>query len=386
MTEIFIAGIGQTPVGEHWERSLRSLAVEAIQLALEDAGGLKPGALFAANTLAANLSRQAHLGAMLADYAGLAGIEAGLYESGGASGGAAIRQAMLAIESGMVETAIVVGVEKVTDSIGNGIETAMMTTTDSEYESPHGLTATAQAALLTGRYLYENKLPPDALAGFPLTGHAHGAGNPKAMYRKALAGETYQRAEAVCDPLNLYDIAPLADGAAAVVLTCAGRLPQGTSRARVRLAASAAASDTMALHNRKDMLDFAAARLSASTALQRAGVRPEEIDLFEYHDAFSIYAAISLEAAGFAARGKGWNLAAEGAISLTGQIPCATMGGLKARGYPVGASGVYQAVEATLQLRGEAGKNQIASARTALIQALGGPAASAVTHVLQRVD
>ena len=149
---------------------------------------------------------------------------------------------------------------------------------------------------------------------------------------------------------------------------------------------SAAASDTLALHDRKDMLYFDAAQLSAGKAMKQAGVILDDIDLFEYHDLFSIYAALSLEAVGFAIKGQGWKLAADGAIGRDGRIPCATMGGMKARGFPGGASGVYQAVEAAIQLGAQAGANQVSGAQTALIQSLGGPASTVVSHILRRVD
>jgi acetyl-CoA C-acetyltransferase len=386
MTDVIIAGIGQTPVGEHWDLSLRTLGNEAIQLALADSGGLKPQALYAGNALAPNLSHQAHLGALLADFAGLTGIEAASFEAGGASGGAALRQGFIAVASGLVDVALVVGVEKFTDAIGPDIESALATGTDSEYEAVHGLTPTAQAALLARRYMHEFGVPADGLAGFPLTGHANGAGNKFAMYRKAISLETYQKAEPVCDPLNLFDIAPNADGAAAVVLTRRDFLPEKFIHPVIRIAASASASDTLGLHDRPDPLSFEAARLSVEGALKKAGIALEQIDLFEYFDAYSIYAALTLEAAGFAPRCAGWKLAADGSITLTGQIPCATLGGLKARGNPVGATGVYQAVEAAVQLRGQAGANQIAGARYALIQSLGGPASVAVTHLLERLE
>jgi acetyl-CoA C-acetyltransferase len=262
------------------------------------------------------------------------------------------------------------------------VEAAIATVTDSDFEAVQGLTPTAQAALLMRRYMYEYKVPADGLAGFPLTAHANGVGNKNAMYRKAISLETYQKAEPVSDPLNMFDIAPNADGAAALVLTRAELLPKGFPHPLVRIAASASVSDTLALHDRLDLLQFSASQKSVEQAIQKADIRREQVDLFEYHDSYSIYAALSLEAAGFAPRGAGWKLAADGSIALTGQIPCATLGGCKARGNPGGATGVYQAAEAATQLRGQAGTNQIAGAKVALIQSLGGPASVAVTHVL----
>ncbi|HMU94860.1 MAG TPA: beta-ketoacyl synthase N-terminal-like domain-containing protein, partial [Anaerolineales bacterium] len=373
MTEVVIAGIGQTEVGEHWEISLRDLAYDAIHAAMQDAGGLRPQALFVGNMLAPNLSRQAHVGTLLADYAGLGGIEAVTVEAAGASGGAALRQGYLAIASGMVDVALVVGVEKFTDKVGAEVDEALATIGDSDFEAVQGMTPTSQAALLMKRYMHENDVPADGFAGFALTAHANGAANKHAMFRKAIKPETYAKAEMVSDPINMFDMAPNADGAAALVLTRRDLLPSNSKSQLVKIAGSAASSDTLALHDRKDILYFDTAQLSAGKAMKQAGIVLDQVNFFEYHDMFSIYAALQLEAVGFAIKGKGWKLAADGSIGLKGKIPCATMGGMKARGFPGGASGVYQAIEATLQLRGQAGANQVKDARFGLIQSLGGP-------------
>ena len=386
MTDVVIAGIGQTEVGEHWDIGLRELAFSAIQEAVKDASGLKPQSLFVGNMLAPNLSNQAHLGVLLADYAGLLGIEAVTVEAAGASGGAALRQGYLAVASGMVDVALVVGVEKFTDKVGPGVDAALATTSDSDFEAVQGMTPAAQAALLMKRYMHEHQVPADGFAGFALTAHANGAGNPCAMFRKAIKPETYANAEMVSDPINMFDMAPNGDGAAAAILTRHDLLPDDFSHPLVKIAGSASASDTLALHDRKDMLFFDTAQISAGKAMKQAGIVLDDIHLFEYHDVFSIYAALQLEAAGFAIKGLGWKLAADGEIGLKGKIPCATMGGMKARGFPGGAAGVYQAVEAVIQLRGQAGTNQILNVKTALIQSLGGPASTAVTHVLQRLE
>lgn len=386
MTEVIIAGIGQTEVGEHWDSSLRDLGFAAMQAAIKDAGGLKPQSLFVGNMLAPNLSNQAHLGVLLADYAGLLGIEAVTVEAAGASGGAALRQGYLAIASGLVDVALVAGVEKFTDKVGSGVDAALATTGDSDFEAVQGMTPAAQAALLMKRYMHEHQVPADGFAGFAITAHANAVGNPCAMFRKAIKPETYAKAEMASEPLNMFDMAPNADGAAAVLLTRRDLLANEVSRPLVKIAGSASASDTLALHDRKDMLFFDTAQISAGKAMKQAGTLLDDIDFFEYHDVFSIYAVLQLEAVGFAVKGKGWKLASDGEIGIRGRIPCATMGGMKARGFAGGASGVYQAVEAVLQIRGQAGPNQIADAKTALIQSLGGPASTAVAHVLQRLD
>ncbi|HTP01362.1 MAG TPA: thiolase domain-containing protein [Anaerolineales bacterium] len=386
MSEIVIAGIGQTEVGEHWNISLRDLALDAIQHALEDAGGLRPQALFVGNMLGPNLSNQAHLGVLLADHAGLLGIEAATLEAAGASGGAALRQGYLAVASRLVDVALVVGVEKFTDKIGADVDSALATTSDSDFEAVQGLTSTAQAALLMRRYMHDHDVPDDGFEGFALVAHANAAGNPYAMFRKAIKREAYTGAEVVNEPLNMFDIAPNADGAAAVVITRGELIPLPGRYPRVRIAGSASSADTLALHDRHDMLNFEAARTSTQKAMRQVGAALDQIDFFEYHDAYGIYAALSLEAAGFAERGQGWRLAADGSIARGGKFPCATMGGLKARGFPGGATGVYQAVEATLQLRCEAGANQVHGARLGLVQSMGGPGSTVVSHVLQALD
>ena len=386
MTEVVIAGIGQTEVGEHWDIGLRDLAFAAIQEAVKDSGGLKPQSLFVGNMLAPNLSNQAHLGALVADYAGLTGIEAVTVEAAGASGGAALRQGYLAVASGMVDIALVVGVEKFTDKVGPSVDAALSTTSDSDFEAIQGMTPTAQAALLMKRYMHEHQVLANGFAGFALTAHANGAGNPCAMFRKAIKPETYAKAEMVSDPLNMFDIAPNADGAAALVLTRRDLLPPNFTKPPVKIAGSAASSDTLALHDRKDILYFHTAQISAGKAMKQAGLTLDQINFFEYHDTFSIYAALQLEAVGLAIKGRGWKLAADGEIGLKGRIPCATMGGMKARGFAGGAAGVYQAVEATIQLRGQAEANQVAGAKFGLIQSLGGPASTAVSHILMRMD
>ncbi len=390
MTDVVIAGIGQTQVNELWDQSLRELAFKAIEAARKESGDLQPQALYVGNMTAPQLSRQAHLGALIADFAGLTGIEAMTVEASGASGGAALRAGAMAVASGLVDVALVVGVEKLSDQIGGSVEEALATSEDSDYESVQGLTQTSQAALLMQRYLYETGAPREAFGAFPVIAHANGVNNPQAMFRKAISAEAYQKAGAVSQPLNMFDVAPLADGAAALILTRPQLLPPGFPYPLVRIAGASLATDTLALHDRPDPLNFRAAQYSLQKACQKARISPLQVDFFELYDAYSIYAVLSLEAAGFANRGEGWKLAqAENGISplsLQGTLPISTMGGLKARGNPGGATGIYQIVEAVQQLRGQAGANQLPQAKRALVQSLGGPASTAVTHVLEVLE
>ena len=383
MSEVVIAGIGQTDVGEHYTISLRELALMALEAALDDTGGLRPDILFIGNMLAPSVSHQAHLGALISDYAGLRGIEASTVEAGGASGGAALRMGYLAVKSGEAQVALVLGVEKVTDQLGPEAESAQTLGEDSDYEAVHGLTPNGQAALLMRRYMYQYHVTRECFAGFPITAHANAVTNPHALYHSPLTLEAYQKAEPTSDPLSMFDIAPVADGAAAVILTQPERLPALSTRPLVRITGSSLVTDRLAIHDRIEPLAFEAARKSIERACRQAGILPGDVDLFEIYDSYSIYAALALEAAGFTQRGEGWKLARDGKLNRDGELPIATFGGLKARGNPGGATGIYQAVEATLQLRGQAGVNQVLGARRALVQSLAGPASSAVAHVLE---
>lgn len=381
MRNVFIAGVGLTPVGEHWETSLRELALHAVLAAQQDhqiqVGSLvaRPEALFVGNMLAGELSGQEHLGALVADYAGLRGIEAVTVEAAGASGGAALRQAVLAVGSGAIDTALVVGVEKMTDKVGPGVTAATATAADSDWEAAQGLTPTGLAAMLMRRYMHENGAELKDFAGFSVNAHANARTNPNAMFQNALSPEAFARAGMVAEPVNMFDTAPDGDGAAALIIS--------SEPAAVRVAGAGLATDTLALHDRGDVLRFEAARLSAERAYQRAGIGPDQVDLFELHDAYTVFAALSLEAAGFAAHGQGWRLAPS-EIGRTGSIPIATFGGLKARGNPGGATGVYQAAEVALQLRWMAGPNQVEGAHWGMTQCLGGAGATAVTHIFER--
>jgi acetyl-CoA C-acetyltransferase len=383
MSDVIIAGIGQTDVGEHYNISLRDLAFTALEAAIQDASGLRPDILFVANMVAPAASHQAHLGALIADYGGLVGIEASTIEAGGSSGGAALRMGFFSIKSGEARVAMVLGIEKVTDLLGPAAEAVQALGEDSDYEAVQGLTPNAQAALLMRRYMHQYNVPHDSFANFPILAHANALSNPHAMYHNRVTLENYHTADPLSAPLTLFDTAPIADGAAALILTLPELLPAGYPHPLVRISGSSLVTDRLAIHDRPDPLAFDAASRSVERTCRQAGILPGDVDLFELYDSYSIYAALALEAAGFASRGEGWMLAQDGKLNRDGQLPIATLGGLKGRGNPGGATGVYQAVEATMQLRGQAGANQVQAARRALIQCLAGPASSAVTHVLE---
>jgi acetyl-CoA C-acetyltransferase len=358
---------------------VHQLAVEAARAALDDAGLTRVDGLYVGNMTSDTLNQQQHLGAKVADHLGLGGIEAVRVEAACGSAGSAMRQGILAIASGMMDAVLVVGVEKMMDTKGGDTTAALATAADADYEVAQGASFVALNALIMQRYMHEYGYRREDFAPFAVNAHANGAKNPYAMFQEPISADVYNRSRMVADPVGLFDASPVGDGAAALVLVSAEKAPHA-----IQVVGSALVTDTVAIHDRHDPLWLSAAERSAERAYAQAGIAPDDVDLFELHDAFSIMAALSLEACGFAERGQGVKLAHDGAILPTGRIPITTMGGLKARGHPVGATGLYQLVEATMQLRGTAGAAQIDGARIAMTQNIGGSGATIVTHILAR--
>jgi acetyl-CoA C-acetyltransferase len=382
MRPVAVLGIGQTPVGEHWELSLRDLATQAGLAAMRDAGLEHVQAIFVGNMLSGMVARQENLGALVADWLGQRPAEAFKVEAACASGAAAFRLAHMAVSSGEIDVALAVGVEKMTETSSAETTAALATAADADYEAVHGITFVGLNALVMRRYLHEYNWKHTDFAPFSINAHANGARNPNARLQEPISERDYTRARMVCDPINLLDASPIGDGAAAAVLVPADRV-SGSPRARVLVAGSASATDTLAVHDRKDPLFLSAAYHSARKAYAQAGLEAAQIDFFELHDAFSIMSALSLEACGFADRGQGPRMGLEGRIRLQGALPISTQGGLKARGHPVGATGMYQLVEVVQQLRGEAGPNQLERARVGMAQNIGGSGAMIATHILR---
>ena len=385
MRSVSIVGIGQSPVGELWSRSARQIAFDAISAAMQEAGITQADALYLGNMLSGSLLDQEHLATLVADYCGLTPIEAAKIEAACASGSAALRIGMMAVASGFHDVVIVAGLEKMTDTVGKDTTAGLATAADAEYEALHGVSFVGLNALLMQRYMYEYKVPLDAFAGFSINAHRNGANNPNAMFQEAIDLNDYVNAPIIATPINIMDSSPVCDGAAAVILVPTERaheFTRGHHRGAVHLLGSASATDTLAVHARRDPLWLEASYLSSQKAYRMAGITSADLDLFEVHDAFTIMSALSLEATGFARRGEGWRLAHEDAIGINGQLPISTMGGLKSRGHPVGATGVYQIVELVQQLTGTAGANQVRNACLGMAQNIGGSGATILTHIL----
>lgn len=381
MQEVYIVGIGQTTVGEHWERPLRELGADAVSAALTDAKGEVPQALFVGNMLSGGMCGQENLGTLIADFAGYSGIETMKVETACASGGAAVRAAYLAVASGAHDLVVALGIEKLTDLPIEGTTAALAGAADADYEAAHGVTFTALNALMMRLYIEQYGVRKDDFAAFVINAHQHAKSNPNAMFRKPVTFEDYARSPMVAEPICILDSSPVADGAAAVVM-CSAERARKLSDCPVRILGSALATDTIGLATRREPLRCEAIRRSAQLAFKQAGLGPKDIDLLEPHDAFSIVAALSLEASGFVKDGQALPFAHEGNIGIGGSLPCSTRGGLKARGHPVGASGVYQVVEAVEQLRGQAGDTQVKDCKVAMAQSVGGLASVVVTHIL----
>jgi len=332
--------------------------------------------------LADELQGQKHIATLLASEAGLVGVEALQVRAATATGAAALRMAFFAVASGEADLAIAVGVEKMSSAPATP---ALAKALDAEKEVPTGATLISQNARLMQMYMERYNVPYEAFVNFAVNAHRNAMSNPYALFHKEVTAEDVLASRVVNAPIRLYDCSPICDGAAAVVLAPADQARAFTD-APVRILASSVATDHFRVDDRPDPLAMYAARLSVMKAMRQANVHRKDVDFFEVHDAFSIMACLLLEACGFAPRGEGWRLAVEGEIFREGRIPIATMGGLKARGHPIGATALYQAAEIVLQLTGRGGPNQIPNARVAMLQSVGGAAATVITHIFARED
>lgn len=294
---------------------------------------------------------------------------------------------MMAVASGFAERVAVCGVELMTEAPRQEVTAALATASDWALEGGMGETFVTLNARLMRLYAEHYRRSYDEFAVFALQAHAHANGNPNALFHeKKVTLESYLESKLIAPPLRLYDASAICSGAACVVLGShdALRASAASQRERlVRVIGSAVGTDSVSLERRRDVLVLDGVARSVTAALEMARISLGEIDLFEAHDAYTIMSVMSLEAAGFAAPGQGLDFAREQGIGLTGALPMATMGGLKARGHPVGATGIYQAAECFLQLSAQAGVNQVRDASIAMAQNFGGTGATVVTHIFR---
>jgi acetyl-CoA C-acetyltransferase len=380
MTNVAVVGLGQTKMGEQWEKSLRALSTEAGALALKDAGlsGKDIEALFIGNMSSGRFTGQEHLGALAVDQAGLMPIPAVRCEAACASGALAFRKAYFSILSGAHDIVLVGGAEKMTDIKGTDAITTLMGAGDQEWESSVGLTFTGLYALMARYYMERYKLSREELALVSVKNHKHAVNNPYAQFNFEITVNDVLSSPLIADPLRLLDCSPITDGAAAVILASERVAKQFDNP--VWIAGSGQASDTLALHNRADLCSIGSTVEAARAAYRQAKIKPKDVDMAEVHDCFSIAEIIAYEDLGFAERGRAKELLINRETYIGGSIPVNTDGGLKV-GHPVGATGIKQVIEAAKQLRGEA-SNQVKNAKIGLTHNIGGSGATAIVHIL----
>lgn len=387
MKKVYVCGIGATSIGEHWNISLRDLMVNAAKKAIDDSEISKKNleAVYIGNMSSGILQGQEHLGSLFATWFGIPGVAAQKCEAACASGGVAFHQAYLAVASGLYDLVLAIGVEKMSDGNTCDVTSALIMADDQEYVAFTGASFVGLNALIYRRYIEKFNVKHEDIALFAVHDHKYAVNNPLAQYRRALTLDTVMSSPIVADPLRLFECAPIGDGAAAVVL-CSEKYAKYFEKDKlIEVVASSVATDILSLHNRDDLVTLNATRIAMDKALKMSKVDLNQIDIVELHDAFTILGVIHLEDMGFAEKGKGWKLVKEGEIERDGKIPTNLMGGLKARGHPVGATGIYEIFDVITQLRGEAGKNQVDNAEIGLAQNVGGVGGTVTINLFKKL-
>ena len=388
MRDVAIIGVGVTKFGELWNKSFRDIGIEAGLKAIADAGlsGSEIDGMFIGNMAAGRFISQKHIDALIADYSGLASnhIPAVRVEAGDASGGVAFRQGVMAVASGMHNVAVVAGAEKMTDMDDANVNLILDQTADAEWEAGMGLTFASLHAMIAQRMIHDGMATREEIASFSVNSHAHGALNPNAQFRKAIPIETVLKSGPVATPLGLFDCAPISDGAAAVVI-CPLEDAKKYTDSYVKVSAVCQASDTLALFQRNDITSYEATRVAAQTAYRIAGITAKDISVAEVHDNFTVSGIMALQDLGFFERGKAGKAVLDGECRIGGKIAINTSGGLKARGHPIGATGVAQIVEIAEQLRGSADQRQVANAKYGLAQSVGGIGSAVTVSIMEAI-
>jgi len=380
MREVVVIGCGMTKFGELWKMSLRDIFVEAALKAIDDAGVDHIDSMYVGAMTPGLFVGQEHIGALMADYLGVAPVPAMRVESACCSGGMAMRTGFFEIASGYSDIVLVGGVEKMND--GADVTYALATAADQEYEVYQGVTFPGLYALIARAHMHRYGTTREQLAAVSVKNHHNGALNPNAQFPKEVTIDQVINATLVADPLTVLDSSPVSDGAACVILASADMVKKSKA-APVMIIGSGAATDAIALHSREDITALKAVKLSGEAAYKMAGVKPADIDLAEVHDCFTIAELCIIEELGFTEKGKGGLFTEQGNTALNGKIPVNTSGGLKSKGHPVGATGIAQVVEVVEQLRGSAGKRQVEKAQIGLTQNMGGSGASSVVHIFK---
>jgi acetyl-CoA C-acetyltransferase len=326
---------------------------------------------------------QEHVGALMADYLGMAPIPAVRVESACCSGGLAVRMGFLDIASGNSDIVLAGGVEKMND--GADVTFALSTAADQEYECYHGVTFPGLYAMIARAHMHRYGTTRDQLAQVAVKNHFNGSMNPNAQFPRKVTLDQVKNAVLVADPLTVLDSSPVSDGGACIILA-SEEVAKRLQKPMIKIVGSRVATDSLALDQRDDITALNAVKVSAELAFKMAGLKPSDIDLAEVHDCFTIAEICILEELGFADRGKGGLFTEQGHTALTGKIPINTSGGLKSKGHPVGATGAAQVVEIYEQLTGKSGERQIKNAKIGLAQNMGGSGASSVVHILKNLN
>ncbi len=382
MRDVAIIGVGMTKFGELWDYGIRDMFAEAALKAMEDAGVTKLDAMYVGAMSSGLYSAQEHIASVMADYIGQRGIPSTRVESACASGGLSVKSAFIEVASGMSDIVLAGGVEKMWDADDGSF--ILGTASDQEWEAFNGVTFPGLYAMMARAYMHKYGLTREELAEVPIKNHRHAVNNPMAQYPFAIDQKTVLTSSMVADPFRLMDCSPITDGAAAVILCPLERAKEFTDKP-VKIRGIGAATGPIALHDHKDLTKLDAVRLASQRAYKMAGVSPADIPFAEVHDCFSIAEVIVAEELGFFEAGRGGKAIAEGQATYGGKVVINPSGGLKAKGHPVGASGVAQVLEATLQLQGRAGKRNVEGATLGMTQNMGGSGGSSVVHILEAV-
>ncbi len=385
MRDVAIIGVGMNKWGELWEKSLRDIFTEAALLAIEDAGVDHIDSMYVGCMSSGLFVDQEHLSSLLSDYLGMGPIPATRVESACASGGLALRTGFIEVASGLNDIVLVGGVEKMTDVSVAGATFALSTAADQEYEVYQGITFPGLYALMARAHMQKYGTTRKQLAQVAVKNHYHGSMNPLAQYPQKITLEEVLDSVMVADPLRILDCSPITDGAAVVILVPLDLAKKISNKPIVKIIGSGHSTDTIALHSRNDLTEIKSTERAAKIAYDMSGKRPEEIDLAEVHDCFTIAEICVIEALGFVEKGKGGPETEHGLTTLGGKIPVNTSGGLKSKGHPVGATGVAQAIEIVKQLRGDAGERQVKNAKVGLTQNMGGSGGSSIVHIVEVV-
>ncbi len=382
MRDVAVIGVGMQKWGELWEKTIRDIFVESALMAMDDAGVDHIESMYVGSMSPGIFSAQEHLESVIADYLGQLPISATRVESACASGGLAFRLGWMDVASGLHDVVLAGGVEKMTDVSGGEATHALATAADMKWEGLSGVTFPGLYAMMAVAHMHKYGTKREHLAAVAVKNHDNGLLNPRAQFRMKITIEDVINSVKVADPLNILDCSPITDGAAAVILVPADQVKK-YHKPGVKVIASGHATDTIALHSRADLTTIRAATDAAAQAFKMAGKQPQDIDLAEVHDCFTIAEIVVSEALGFFEPGQGGPAAMAGETARGGRIPINCSGGLKSKGHPVGATGVAQIIELVEQLRGTAGERQIKNARVGLAQNMGGSGGSSLVHILE---